>query len=41
MHAFPDGGHGYGFIENKYQSDPLYFYRADFFNSIARFINEI
>lgn len=41
MHAFPDGGHGYGFIENKYQSDPLYFYRADFFNSIARFIYEI
>jgi acetyl esterase/lipase len=40
MHAFPDGGHGYGFIENKYQADPLFLYRTDFFNSIERFIEE-
>jgi acetyl esterase/lipase len=41
MHAFPDGGHGYGFIENKYQADPLLLYRTDFFNSMERFLKEI
>jgi acetyl esterase/lipase len=41
MHAFPNGGHGYGFIENKYQTDPLFLYRTDFFNSMERFLNEI
>lgn len=41
MHAFPGGGHGYGFQDIKYCNDPIWEYRNDFYNSMARFLKEL
>lgn len=41
MHAFPGGGHGYGFKSEKYEKDPIKDYRADFLASMARFLSEL
>lgn len=41
MHAFPGGGHGYGFRNVKYGNDPIREYRADFLGSMARFLQEL
>lgn len=41
MHAFPGGGHGYGFRNEKYCNDPIREYRADFLGSMARFLQEL
>ena len=41
MHAFPGGGHGYGFSNVKYGNDAIREYRADFLGSMARFLQEL
>ena len=41
MHAFPGGGHGYGFRDVRYCDDPIQEYRADFLGSMARFLQEL
>lgn len=41
MHAFPDGGHGYGFQDERYCDDPIREYRQDFYASMARFLKEL
>lgn len=41
MHAFPGGGHGYGFSNIKYGNDAIREYRADFLGSMARFLQEL
>ena len=41
MHAFPGGGHGYGFRDSKYCDDPIQEYRSDFLGSMARFLKEL
>lgn len=41
MHAFPGGGHGYGFRNVKYCNDPIQEYRNDFLASMARFLKEL
>ena len=41
MHAFPGGGHGYGFKSEKYEKDPIKDYRSDFLASMARFLSEL
>ncbi len=41
MHAFPSGGHGYGFKNVRYGDDPIHEYRSDFLASMARFLREL
>ena len=41
MHAFPGGGHGYGFRNAKYCNDPIQEYRNDFLSALARFLKEL
>lgn len=41
MHAFPGGGHGYGFKNAKYCDDPIEEYRSDFLSAMARFLKEL
>ena len=41
MHAFPGGGHGYGFKNVKYCDDPIEEYRSDFLSAMARFLKEL
>lgn len=41
MHALPGGGHGYGFLNLRFDNDPLGIYRADFLKAIGRYLENI
>ena len=40
MHAFPAGGHGWGFRTEQFGEDPFRDFRHPFFQAMARFISE-